>query len=571
MKRTLQFLLPLLPAAAMAVPHVEETLRLEAGWNAVYVESTPDNPRCEDFFAGTPVVGAAAYVSAAAAETAQFDSSGREILQAPVSFLQWVPGESVSTLQSISGGSTFLLYAEEATNIVFLGVPAPPKITWHKVSSAETNALLNLAGVSSASNGVPLQKYFGEGPFGSSTVGRAVRSIGGDDPARPELKDEGSGSFGRPATLVAGRAYALTATTAGDWPGVIGVQGASVIFGADANYATIKVKNCGTAAREFRFTMEESATHELPPPVSRRLPRVDALGDPGYTNVVENLSWTVSIEPGEVVEQIFSLDRSRLVPGEEHGAILAIEDLGGSLMRVRVPIVVAGASERAVAYPAGLWVGEIALSKVSGIDDATPTPVEAGGTLRMNVMVHVGTNGACRLLQRVAAGVDTNGTARLFTDLEDVPAEVEDARRISTVMMSVDTPVVEAEDGSAFGTNAVFSWTIAPTARDNPFRHAWHPDHDGKTSDYEGPAPSGDDFGNYAQPVKPELWSISNRLDVSWRENGDPALPAIFPYNADETTSGAVTWEVTGLTAKGPIKSTGTFQLRRVFNAAELE
>jgi len=161
------------------------------------------------------------------------------------------------------------------------------------------------------------------------------------------------------------------------------------------------------------------------------------------------------------------------------------------------------------------------------------------------------------------AGVGTNGAARLFRKLADVPAEVEDARRFSTVMMSVDTPVVAAESGSAFGTNTVFSWTIAPTARDNPFRHAWHPDHDGKTADYKGEAPSGDDFGNYAQPVKPELWSISNRLDVSWSEG--------FPYNADETTSGIVTWEVTGLTAKGPVKSVGTFNLQRVFKAAELE
>ena len=49
------------------------------------------------------------------------------------------------------------------------------------------------------------------------------------------------------------------------------------------------------------------------------------------------------------------------------------------------------------------------------------------------------------------------------------------------------------------------------------------------------------------------------------------ALPEHFPYNADETTSGVVTWEVGGLISKGPIKSVGTFTLRRVFKAAELE
>ena len=152
-----------------------------------------------------------------------------------------------------------------------------------------------------------------------------------------------------------------------------------------------------------------------------------------------------------------------------------------------------------------------------------------------------------------------------------MPAEVASPRRISTVMMSVDTPVVAAEDGSAFGNEVDYTWAIAPTARDNPFRHAWHPDHDGKTADYEGLAPSGDDFENYKNPVKPELWSISNRLFFTWHEQGNHLLPAHFEYNANETTTGFVTWEVTGLIANKPIKSEGTFTLKRIAKAAELE
>jgi hypothetical protein len=189
----------------------------------------------------------------------------------------------------------------------------------------------------------------------------------------------------------------------------------------------------------------------------------------------------------------------------------------------------------------------------------------------MSVMMHVDTNGTCRLLQRVAAGMDTNGTARLFKELANVPAEIEAPKRFSTVMMSVDTPVVAAAGGSAFGDEADFTWTIAPTARDNPFRHAWHPDHDGKKADYLGEAPSGDDFANYASPIKPELWSISNRLFFSWHEQGIHSQPINFEYNASETTSGVVTWEVTGLIANKPIKSEGTFTLKRVVKAAELE
>ena len=562
-------LLLLLPVAAGATPYVHETLTLTNGWNAVYIECTPTNALCDEFFADMPVISAAAYRSDADASTAQYDTSGNEIVQAPVVYLQWVRGKTGSTLQSIVGGGTYLLFATNSATKDIYGVPAAPKMTWRKVSSAETNEFFNIVGVSSAEATVTIDDYFGEGPFGLTKSGRSICSIGGMDPNGPALKV--AGTLGRQMPLESGKAYALTSTCAGEWPGVIGVQGNAVYFGPGANYASIKIQNCGTTNHTFTIRMVGSEPREELPPISRRLPRVDALSEIGYTNVEENVAWTVTLEPDEFSEQIFSLDRSQLVPGTEYGAILVIEDLGVSKMRVRLPIAVAAAPADTVTYPVGLWIGEIALTQVTWIDDTNSIPVKAGGTLKMSVMMHVDTNGTCRLLQRVAAGMDTNGTARLFKELANVPAEIEAPKRFSTVMMSVDTPVVAAAGGSAFGDEADFTWTIAPTARDNPFRHAWHPDHDGKKADYQGEAPSGDDFANYASPIKPELWSISNRLFFSWHEQGIHSQPINFEYNASETTSGVVTWEVTGLIANKPIKSEGTFTLKRAVKAAELE
>ena len=267
---------------------------------------------------------------------------------------------------------------------------------------------------------------------------------------------------------------------------------------------------------------------------------------------------------------MFTIDRSKLTAGTEFGVILVVEDLGASRMRVRIPITVAAVPQDAVPYPAGLWVGEIALSLVSGIDDATPVP--AGGKLKMNVMMHVDENKKCTLLQRVAFGADADGKPRLFKELESAEtAGVANAKRFSTVMMSVDTSHVESAGGSAFGDTAEFAWTVAPDARDNPFRHAWHPDHDGKKADYSGAAPSGDNPSNYANPVKPELWSINNHLTFSWHEGGSGANPVNFEYNADEATAGIVIWDVSGLAAKGPIRSVGTFVLKRVLKVKELE
>ena len=565
MKINLAFLL-LLPVAAFALPCVEETMTLAKGWNAIYLESTPTNAVCTDFFAGAPVARVASYHSDAYSSTRQLADDGTEIAQKPISYHVWVPGdETASTLSALAGGNVYLIYATNGWSKTFLGVPAAPRQTW-RATSGDTG-FMNLAGVSADTNAsVTAKAYFGEGPFGTSSG--VAYQIGGNKTAAPTFLPMTIGSNQK---LHGGMAYALTATKDGDWPGVIGVQGSAVYFGADVNYASITVRNYGTTNHMFRFTMERAASGDTPPPISRQLPRVDAISEQGYTNVEENVFWEVSLAKDEVSEQVFSIDRSRLTAGTEYGAILTIEDTGSSKMRVRLPIVVLGEPQEAVSYPTGLWIGEIALTQVTMIDDTNSIPVTAGGTLKMSVMMHVDADKKCKLLQRIVAGVDTNGTARLFKDFANVPPEVEEPKRFSTVMMSVDTPVVEAADGSAFGDDTAFTWTVAPTARDNPFRHAWHPDHDGKKADYNGEAPSGDDFNNYASPIKPELWSISNRLDFSWHELGVRDLPKHFPYNADETTSGVVTWEVWGLTSKRPIKSVGTFTLKRVFNAKELE
>lgn len=563
--------LSLLPLSAFALPHVQETLNLTNGWNAVYIESTPDNPICEDFFSNTTVIAAAAYRSDADAGTAQYDASGNEIVKPPIVFLQWNRGEKISALQSIGGGGAYLLFATNAENIVFYGVPAAPKTTWRKVAASETNEYFNLVGVSSASSTVSIKDYFGEGPFGLSKTERAIYSIVGNDPNAPTLKNAEQAAFGRSTPIYSGKAYALTSTAYGSWPGVIGVQGSGVAFGANDNYASITVKNCGTTNHTFRFTVVPSESGEVQPPISRALPRVDAFSAQQYTNVSESAEWTVSLDPDRDSEQVFSIDRSKLESGTEYGAILVIDDLGPSKMRVRVPITVAEEPETTEAkFPVGLWSGYIQMETVSRLDDTNQIPVKAGGTLKMSVMMHVAPDGAVKLLQRVAAGVDTNGTPRLFRELESVPAEVQNARRFSTVMMSIDNPVVEKTSGT-FGNCLAFDWTVGEKASDNPFRHAWHPDHDGLSADYKSAAPSGDNPANYAGVVKPELWSITNRMEFSWHKNNNPDADIDFSWTPSEKTAGFVTWTVGGLTAKQPIVSLGVFVLQRAIKAAEVE
>ena len=547
--------------------HIAETMTLAKGWNAIYLESTPTNPVCEDFFADAPVARVASYYSDAYSSTRQLADDGTEIAQKPVSYHVWVPGdETASTMSALVGGNVYLIYATEAwqTPVPFLGVPSAPRQTWRATSGDV--GFMNLAGVSADTNDyVTAKTYFGEGPFGTSSG--VAYQIAGTNSAAPTFMPM---TLGARTKLQGGKAYALTATKDGDWPGVIGFSGvSSVAFGSD-DFASVTLKNFGTTNHTFRVTIIASAdTTEQVPPLMRKVK--DEHGDESWTNVTAGVSWDVELAAEALAVQKFAVKRADMTPGVTYAAVMQIEDAdeGGTQMRVRIPVTVEEKSADEAAFPTGLWAGYIQMEAVSSLTNATPTA--AAGKLKMNILVHVDANGGARLLQRVAAGVDADGKMRLFKELESAKAACENPRRLSSVMMSVDTPVVAASAHTTFGDQLQFAWTVDAKARDNPFRHAWHPDHDGKTADYSGDVVSGDDLANYVNPVKPELWSVTNTLYLSWHKLNNPTEDVDFEYNPNEVTAGFATWTVGGLLSSGPIYSMGIFYLKRIAEVGVIE
>lgn len=544
--------------------HIRETMTLAKGWNAIYLESTPTNAVCTDFFAGAPVARVASYHSDAYSSTRQLADDGTEIAQKPISYHVWVPGdETASTMDSLVGGCVYLIYATNTwTKENFLGVPAAPQQTW-RATSGETG-FMNLVGVSADKDDLVAAKaYFGEGPFGTSSG--VAYQIGGTNPTAPTFLPM---TFGSTSKLHGGKAYALTATKDGDWPGVIGFLGvSSVAFGA-GDFASVTLKNFGTTNHVFRVTIVPSAdATERVPPMMRKVR--DEHGDESWTNVAEGVSWDVALATGASSVQRFAIERTDMEAGKTYAAVMEIEDTGVTRMRVRIPVSVGEKGADEAAFPTGLWAGYIQMETVSSLTNATPTA--AAGTLKMNILVHVPENGTPRLLQRVAAGVDAAGNMRLFKKLASAKAACENPRRLSTVMMSVDKPIVDASAHTTFGDQLQFEWTVDAKARDNPFRHAWHPDHDGKTADYSGDVVSGDDLANYVNPVKPELWSVTNTLYLSWHKQNNAAEDIDFEHNPNETTAGFATWTVGGLLSSGPIYSMGIFYLKRIADVGEIE
>ncbi|MBQ3748533.1 MAG: hypothetical protein II863_14105, partial [Kiritimatiellae bacterium] len=209
-----------LPAHAA---HIEETMMLKNGWNAIYLESTPTNALCDAFFEGAPVERVASYQSDAYSSTRQIADDGSTIDQKPLSYRVWVPGDAAaSTMTALRGGCVYLIYAKDVWTTTFLGVPAAPRQTW-RATSGETG-FMNLVGVSADTNASMTAKaYFGEGPFG--TANGIAYQIKGTKESEPTF----SKFLNARVTMQGGKAYALTATKDAEWPGVIGVQGDGVV------------------------------------------------------------------------------------------------------------------------------------------------------------------------------------------------------------------------------------------------------------------------------------------------------------------------------------------------------
>ena len=558
--------------------HIRETMTLAKGWNAIYLESTPDGDGdCAAFFAGLPVTRVGCYVSDAYTATKQYSDDGKELVQKPLSYYVWmVDDPDFSTLNALRGGNCYLIYATNACTKTFFGVPAAPRLTWRKADTSG-EGFLNLAGVSTAldtsdpSVKLVAAKYFGEGPYGSDNGNGAFYTVGGTSSAAPHFTP--SSLFGAPK-VQNGKAYALTAVRGEDWPGVIEVQSAALNGGLDFADGAVKdslvVRNRGNTNHVFRLTVQRSELPVEGADVFPDLLREIAVGpgETAWTNVTADASWTTELEPGEAQAFAFAADRTKLAEGVTYGALLAIEDLGESHMRVRVPITVDSAEKST--YPRGLWVGSVQLSQVSFDDNGVTRMLPAAGTMKATILLHVGADGKpTTLLPRVALAENSNGVVEVFHELDQARAVNANARRLTSVMLPASASAV-AGTGGAFESadGLTFSYVVKEDAVDNPFRHAFHPDHDGLSADYTAKAPSGDDIGNYARgDIKPELWSVSNTVHLVWKDDAGRPTTGFSP---EELSYGIVEWKAEGLKST-PVLMRGMFAVRRVNEAGEVK
>lgn len=283
----------------------------------------------------------------------------------------------------------------------------------------------------------------------------------------------------------------------------------------------------------------------------------------------------VTLPPGGTVAKVIAVDRAGLAgaPGTENASLLVVTDSEGQ-SRIDVPVTAT------VSDTAGLWVGEALINRIQNQlqqferdgdgnyrydEDGKRIPLAGTGNNELNataqtfpvrLIIHVDASGKARLLSEVYAGPIATAVpgARpefgITTDegLLDLSAPAESVR-LTTVHFPLD---LDLGLTGAFASGGSLAGTVVldHDAKENPFIHSFHPDHDNLDARFENPLPAG-----------AESFRVDRALTLAF----DAASPGGNPSWGAQILTGIYTEEITGI-HKNNISVEGPFMLRRLAN-----
>ena len=597
--------------AAFGSVEMEQTIRLGKGWNAVHIEVAETND-VDALFKDWPVEWVALYDPAAFLETRQFSAEASNEGTSRAGYRMWRRSEpGLSGFRHVPADSVLVCFASTEHDCSFWGEPCAPRITWHK-SAVDEN--LNLVGFSTWGD-TTTERYFS----GLNVGAASFFQFGGPDDAKIMVMPTtlvGETSFAN------GQVLAVSSSKVSDWSGVLNVSPRDGIdFGTEGTKATLSIRNDGATNATVSVAMFDESPgvvtdiDPVPPGLFVRDSLTALTNGPWQAFTVGKESQLErTLAAGETWTIAFALDRSQMgaAAGTEYGAILDIRDEtpNGSRMRVDVPLKATGdgGASSEYAWPKGVWIATAELDEVSffltkegeSVGDTEDVGVKpAGGKMTVRLPLYVDERGAMTLLQRFWYGRDTNGVLRAYSGAVETSDEpLTGVKRVSTAFLPADMPQLalgltnyvscvevvtnyvdvtnevgevigqstnEVEvvrqvpvSSNVFGTYALAEFTVSEKSNVNPMRHAQHPRHDGLMADYLADAPSGDDIANYMGTVKPESFSVTNRIEFTWDKTQATS------WNPEETLSGTLKWEFGGIRHEGAIQARGRFAMKRL-------
>jgi hypothetical protein len=578
---------------------VTQSVTLNPGWNAVYLEVQPATNDCDAVLASVPVESVWAWNRRFS--SIQFIQDPSQLVPGQPDWLTYLPADhparATRNLFALLGARAYLIKLKDGANPTtwnVIGQPVVRQIDWLPDS-------FNFVGFPIAPSGAPtFQGFLSASPAQAG---------------QPAYRLNAAGSWeliSNPATsaLRAGEAYWVYCQGASTFSGPLQLtleQRDGLVYGRILTEQTLRIKNNSTAIRSF-------AVQELPslappdnsfPVLAGAVPlsyyQIDATNHQfGWVTLPGELD-KLNLQPGE--EWVLRLEVNRpqmadFVPppnpnGVLYQSLLQVSSDAG--VRYLIPVSAEGlktypptASGAALARlgkanagslpdpRAGLWVGSAAIDKVSQPASITsPTnPVPVGTPLQFRLIVHVDGSGNVRLLQKVLEMfkigtlkpnpnnptnkvVDQPGRYVLVTDDALIPsfsgAALRDgqpvARRISSAAFGFSQPILFTGNG-AFGSGD-FTCQVNLDYDDtlNPFKHVYHPDHNNLDDRFESKLSEGIESFSVARQIELQFTTQDpdNLTLAGW---GDTQLGG----NYRETISGL---------HNQPIYVSGTFRLTR--------
>lgn len=559
-----------------------QTVPLQPGWNAVWLEVQPENPAPAAVFAGLPV--ASVWLRTERLEAAQFIQDQTEVPFNEPGWWVWLPSTHpdasvLTTLFAVHAGRAYLIRIEGASPVAWTitGRFQAARLAW--VPDA-----FNLVGFPVDLASPPTFRAF----FAASPA----HFEGAANRRQPMYRLNALGQWALVSDLDRlrrGEAYWVTAQGASTFSGPVEAQpefGVGLEFGPALNQQRLRLRNLTAEARR----LEVRLVGALPGVLAWR----QWSATEGFVWPAVPGSFELSLPAGG--EDLLTFAVRRGVMTGPLRAWLEVRDGVGTLRRVPVSAdppgaglartlanrLPAGPNDAALPFR-GLWVGNALVTGVAEVnrDPAAVTPTQQPFPLRL--LVHVDATGQARLLKEVIQ-LWEDGTYRRQPDgtrVVDVPGRyvlvTDDAllgefsgaglrdgvpvgHRLSSVGLEFDGGAGNAllmEGVFAPGAKLKASLLQEGDAPTNPFKHQYHPDHDNLDPHFE---PLASEAALEAFPVRRDLeLEFAATAPDSHR---DPAL-------GHDRLEGVYRETLTGL-HRHPIRVAGTFRLQRLTDLTDL-
>lgn len=573
---------------------VNQTISLQPGWNAVFLEVQPEPDECESVFQGLPVESV--WFWNRRFSSVQFIQDASTLMPEQPEWLTFFPSASgkghLSDLFIIQGGRAYLIKIKGAQPVdwVVKGKPVLRSLDWMADS-------FNLVGFGVDPVAQPtFQAFFAPS---AAHAGKPVYELNAQGQWR-NIADPSS------ERIQPGKAYWVYSAGQSRYQGLLTVaveQAGQINFGRVLTEQNFRLKNAGLSARQVTISKLPS---ETPPDPSLPLLAGDVplswwnTSTLSWADMTDDLQFTVPAG-GELAVRLAvrRKDMSPFSPPAGSAALyqnlFSIMDGAGS--RLLVPVIARGLStqgEQALAPlnfgaqsesgdgRAGLWVGTAVISKVNYPSDPSPplrdTPVPTASEFQMRLILHVDGSGQARLLQQVTLMwqegttmpdpedptkqivaepgryvlVADDGLVSQFSGAAVRDGEVV-GRRISSAAFTFSEP--QAMTGSFGG---LLACTLSTDYDDpkNPFKHKYHPDHDNLDYDFVTIHPDGR-----------ESYTIVRNIELTFSEE-DPENQDL-PGWGDNRMGGVYRESIQGV-HRDELMVEGIFRLNHVSRVAVL-